>query len=352
MTMSTSTASRSRHRHHRRDNHKRGYGLGKVVAVCPQCGRRTFKPYVDASGHVFHPECGRCNREINCGYHRPPRDFTGESSPAKRSYRPERKPVAPPAVSTIAQSYVDDNSLRGWMTATLTDYLSELFSRIAIDQAYRHYYVGAWPVGEETGIVWWMIDPRQRVHSGKVMTYGADGHRRRDPSAVMPTTWMHTLLKISNFKCNTCFFGSHLLATIPDSDADYPVVLVESEKTALMLHLYTRHSPDCQGCRATFLATGGRSLASLDPSRLDDPDYRWTPLKGRRIILLPDADSVDYWQQIADIIADTGKFIDVSVVDIRQAGATGSEDAADIVERLVRPRMAEVYGYVDTFLAS
>ncbi len=45
--------------------------------TCPECGkRREFTRYVDTSGEVEFPAyVGKCNREMNCGYHYTPRQY-------------------------------------------------------------------------------------------------------------------------------------------------------------------------------------------------------------------------------------------------------------------------------------
>ena len=45
--------------------------------TCPECGkRREFTRYVDTLGEVEFPaNVGKCNREMNCGYHYTPRQY-------------------------------------------------------------------------------------------------------------------------------------------------------------------------------------------------------------------------------------------------------------------------------------
>ena len=57
--------------------------------ICPNCGQRTWKPYVDEDGQPFSADfqdaepkvrelaerVGRCDNERKCGYNYPPRDF-------------------------------------------------------------------------------------------------------------------------------------------------------------------------------------------------------------------------------------------------------------------------------------
>ena len=53
------------------------YSLGKLTTVCPACGRRTFKPYVNnlTGQPLARDRAGRCNRQYKCGYHLSPREY-------------------------------------------------------------------------------------------------------------------------------------------------------------------------------------------------------------------------------------------------------------------------------------
>ena len=43
---------------------------------CPSCGEKRFVRYVDsANGEMLADNVGRCDREINCAYHYPPKLF-------------------------------------------------------------------------------------------------------------------------------------------------------------------------------------------------------------------------------------------------------------------------------------
>ena len=65
---------------------------------CPACGRKTFKPYIDnADGSIVDESVGRCNREINCAYHLPPREYFAQ--------HPAGSPttLAPPAATPVRE---------------------------------------------------------------------------------------------------------------------------------------------------------------------------------------------------------------------------------------------------------
>lgn len=55
-------------------------------SICPNCGHRTFVRYIDVeTGKPLGEDIGRCDREINCGYHKKPRDYFFETRPLRQS---------------------------------------------------------------------------------------------------------------------------------------------------------------------------------------------------------------------------------------------------------------------------
>ena len=105
-----------------------------------------------------------------------------------------------------------------------------------------------------------------------------------------------------------CLFGLPQLATAP---AEQPVALVESAKTAM---LATPYFP-----RYVWLATMG--LSYLTPDRME-------PLRGRRIVLYPDAGCLYKWQAKADELRRLG--YDVRVSDELEKLATDDERRAGL----------------------
>lgn len=106
------------------------------------------------------------------------------------------------------------------------------------------------------------------MRTGKVMAYGADGHRIKGRAGAIH--WVHAMKGLEQ-RATQCLFGEHLLMSHTG-----PIALVESEKTALILSLKYPH--------ILSLATGGKQGFKRD--------ILW-PLCGRQVILLPDADALD-----------------------------------------------------------
>lgn len=240
---------------------------GSRKEYCPNCGQKRFVPYVLASDGVTlaGAEFGRCDREQNCGYQRYP---DGErytvAEPQKIQPRPRLEYVGDLHVST-------DSNLFEWACGLLG--LSDAVL------AWSDYNVGC--IGGR--VIWWQIDREGVVRAGKVMSYRPDGHR--DKSDQWGVTWAHKHPQLKHLfkgeELKQCLFGEQLLSKYPDK----PVVLVESEKTAvIMSRIYTDH---------IWLATGGsQGIKSVE---------RITPLIGRKVLLIPDNGQYWNWKRIADL---------------------------------------------------
>jgi hypothetical protein len=137
-------------------------------------------------------------------------------------------------------------------------------------------------MSRDGGVIFWQIDPLDRVCDGKVMYYRDDCHRDHDR---LPT-WAMSELKgfyldghpdlAAELQPAHCLFGTHLLRSHGNTAAQESpkaVAVVEAEKTAVILsELYPQY---------LWLAAGG--MNELTASKL-------FPLKGWRIILFPDTD--------------------------------------------------------------
>lgn len=138
-------------------------------------------------------------------------------------------------------------------------------------------------------VIFWQIDNDERICDGKVMSYGPDCHRRKEKEYT--PTWVSALLtkrhggKQEGDIVRHCLFGLHL---VKDRDLP-PVAVVEAEKTAVILSAYYP--------QYVWLATGG--LFEVQPEK-------FRPLKGRKVILFPDADAdgkaYAYWYEAAQLV--------------------------------------------------
>ena len=178
-------------------------------------------------------------------------------------------------------------------------------------------------LSKDGAVVFWQIDEKNRVRTGKLMYYQPDCHRIKSKNP----TWVHTLMQStlpSGFELHRCLFGQHLLNSHPDPlmgrgylneratggavkpshigegldgvDVSFSsflcarekdrLCIVESEKTAIIL---SELFPDF-----IWLACGGLQMFSAG---------MLAPLVDYKIILFPDTDTTgetyNKWKDIA-----------------------------------------------------
>lgn len=254
--------------------------------VCPACGKRSFKLYIDTTtGIAVDGTCGICDHVQSCGYHLPPREYFA-LHPEGRQSRNDlgrlldvRQPVGNPAVIAPAKAAPLSNTLMGEYKGNNSTFHTWLYSLGIAPEEIIHP-LGMTIAGE---VVFWLIDVAGNLLDGKVILYGEDGHRVHQPegSKLPDVSWISTALKKQkrldwSMQTRKCFYGENLLTRYPAR----PVCIVESEKSAIVMqHLY----PDY-----LWLATGGCSmLRNLDLQ----------PLAGRHVTIFPDAGMLSKWQE-------------------------------------------------------
>lgn len=235
--------------------------------VCPHCGHKTFTPYVDRANNIIDVEkFGRCDRENNCGYLLYPTDV---ETHIVEGDIPDPAPQKPMRINITPKQEASN----------LFFYACDLIGIDKAVKAWCDYKIGSY----NDGVVFYQIDHNYEVHSGKVIYYQDNGHRRKDK---MPT-WLHKLpsytTKIVGDTLVQCFFGQHLIT--PDVKE---IVIVESEKTAA---LYSQI--DARG--RTYIATGG---ADLLPS-LAERAMAQGLFNRKKVILIPDNGMYKKWLKVA-----------------------------------------------------
>lgn len=276
--------------------------------TCPSCGRkRCFAYYVNEEGKGLSKEVGRCDHENKCGYHYKPKDFFRDHPSLKI---PESWKL--PMTEVERKLWVINSSeVKRFRSneSTLAKYLRNRIGESFLAAA-TQYELGATIDGST---IFWQIDINGKVRTGKVMAYGEDGHRIKTEEFDR-VNWMHRLLMKDNllpqeFELTQCLFGEHLLRLNPDK----PVAIVESEKTAVIMACY---NPDF-----VWLSTGGKNNLNGD---------RLVPLKGRKILIYPDADAVQEWK---DKVASVGNLYDIAVCDLHytEDDIQNKRDIADLI---------------------
>lgn len=283
--------------------------------TCPNCGKKSFTLYVDEAGNPISNKVGRCDHESSCGYHYTPRDYFREHPETKDRlfFDTIAKPMQSPQPKfkqkpdyipypLIQRSESTDN--------TLMDYLKKFWPQSELEKITKMYHLGSTRNRE---IIFPQIDGLTNCRTGKVMNYDTNGHRIK--GEVDAIDWLHARLmrqqgkKASDFRLEQCLFGQHLLSKRPDA----VVGMTESEKSAVIAAI---HWPNI-----VWVSTGG--INGLTPERC-------AALKGRDVVLYPDADATDLWTQKAEALKPIAKGIRVS--DWAKNEPKGSKrDIADIV---------------------
>lgn len=188
--------------------------------------------------------------------------------------------------------------------------------------------------------VFWQIDEQQRVRTGHMMKYGADGHRLKKPAERYETDWVHSLLcrrrndqepypypdyyNPDREEHQTTLFGLHLLDRY---GTDATVCIVESEKTALLMAIaYSNNRMQ------VWMACAG--IANLTRERLKPIIDR-----RRRITLYPDRDGIDRWRRQAELLHYDLVTVDTTPVTKWWKPEDGEKaDIADVVVRMINER--------------
>ncbi|OJW74280.1 DUF6371 domain-containing protein [Spirosoma sp. 48-14] len=286
-----------------------------IKGDCPNCSpkyRRTLSRYIDTRSDEPLPELyGRCDREVNCGYHLSPY----AKGPSGLSYADEvyqcwkeetqrqpayhltylqsvsqNPPVSQPGkpVHSIPED-VFQQSIGHYERNQFARLLSRHFGAQVANQALTQFQIGTssrWP----GACVFWYIDEQNRKRGGQIKLFDDNWHTVKYVNAAgkkcIKTDWVHTSLAyrlaqkkqsypawltayIEQKEFSPCLFGLPQLVTVPK---DKPIALVEAPKTAVICSLYFD--------QYVWLAVG--ALSYLNAERL-------APLIGRSIIAFPDA---------------------------------------------------------------
>ena len=241
-------------------------------------------------------------------------------SPRPAKPRPEPKPLPMlvlPLSMVEARQDTKDDVLCNWLRSLPWE--EEQRSRVEV--MLRNYKVGHARQGHT---IFWQIDEEGKVRTGKMMLYKTDGHRDRETAGNF--SWIHNRLNRSGHidltKCEfiTTLFGMHLLNFCPNAT----VHIVESEKTALICSILfgdmTKH---------IWMACGGKTFLTRQ---------RLLPIikEHRYIILYPDHDGVEEWEQQAATIGYDRLFVQRTYLqDYWQPSDGDKADIADIFIRML-----------------
>lgn len=292
--------------------------------TCPNCKQnRKFSLYIDTvTGEHVHPTVGRCDRESNCGNHYTPKQYFQDNNipfdkPLFNQISP--RPIAVKAKPIVfIPIEVFNASQQHFETNHFVKFLNELFGAETTNQLIKDYCIGTskyW----NGATVFWQVDIQGKIRTGKIIQYeiidsaasiiGKDC--KRNKANLPPVYWVHSALKITDFK--QCFFGEHLLI-----DKTKPIAIVESEKTAVIASIY----------RPQFIWLAAGSKEGLNAEKC-------SVLKGRTVVLFPDIDGFEKWSSKANELSHIAKFTVSSLLN-RKATEAERKQQFDIADYLIK----------------
>lgn len=233
--------------------------------------------------------------------------------------RPVQMPMLVLPMSMVEKKLSTDNTLCAWMRSLPWS----PSQRARLDKMLRNYLVGTSDKGQ---VIYWQVDERGQVRTGKMMLYKADGHR--DKTARHSFSWVHSRLAAAGwydseaYEMRSCLYGLHLL-NMPGCE-DATINIVESEKTAILCAIAYGNMAN-----HLWMATGG--MQNLTREKL-------LPLieQGRHIILYPDIDGIDKWKDRCAQIGYDRMMVNEDMMRRIHTDEDGSKaDLADILVRMM-----------------
>jgi hypothetical protein len=318
--------------------------------TCPNCKvKQTFTLYLDGNtDQPIHPTVGICNRAIKCGYHYPPRQYfadhpelwkdepnnqttyssktklnsqrTNSSSQStyklhKERYNSKPQPsfAVPPKMDLIPFKYVKESVSAN---SNFVRFLCKHFPREYVKKAIENYALGATKNGS---VIFWQIDIKGKVRTGKIMQYNPDtGKRIKHKSGAI--NWVHNILKrrdpkYTNYNLNQCYFGEHLLKFYPNKT----IAIVEAEKTAVIASMIFDNY--------NWLAAGNLNGLNIEKSKV---------LRDKHVILFPDAGCYQRWtKKSMQIKSEVFCKIETSHLIENHATADQTTDGYDIADYII-----------------
>ena len=277
-------------------------------------------------------------------------DFNYTPPPPRPKPEPLKMLVLPKYIMAKTLLDVERSTLVRWIRTGIN---WDPVQRSRIDDVLRDYCVGC---SRQGMTVFWQMDERGQLRTGKMMRYREDGHR--DKSQGYNFDWIHSALarpviirdsqgfpmhdddgevitEVRNKdlydedkqEMVSCYYGLQLLDHYKRKDIDQTICIVESEKTALLMAIAYGNN-----CKQMWLACGG--LENLSREKMK-------PLidQHRPILLYPDRDGLDKWRMKAEAIGYDRLTIDTRpVTEWWQPQDGDKADIADVVIRITNER--------------
>ncbi|MCG1037299.1 DUF6965 family protein [Polaribacter sargassicola] len=317
---------------------------GSKKHQCPACHKKRFVKYIDVQTKEYLPEIyGKCDREMNCGYHLNPykngyaKDNTIKNEFNYQINRPKVKPkrvCIPKDVFYKTRKAYEENTF----IQNLLNNIAFPFESEDIEKIIAQYHLGTVTKGYcKGGTTFPFIDINNNIRAIQVKTFNKSNHTKN-------TNFLHSIItkhhtqnqrKIPNWLKDynnnetkvSCLFGEHLLSKYPYN----PIALVEAPKTAIYGTLYFGFPNNPKN----LLWLAVYNLSSLNINKCK-------ALKGRNVYLFPDLSkegkAFNLWsskaQKIQQQIEDS--FFKVSDLLEELAPNQDKEEGKDIADYLIK----------------
>lgn len=186
---------------------------------------------------------------------------------------------------------------RGNYTANkLYCYLSQIFGINETNCAFNKYSVTDDTSG---GSVFWQTNGKGAATTGRIIHYKTDGHRNKD----FAPYWVHSIA-IKAGKLPSDYNPPKYLFGLNTITKGANVLIVESEKSAIICYLYNLLKPgnDICGDYTAFCATGGATMISATLNTSAEILHA----NSAKITLCPDDDPAgDKWRETANLYGAT-----------------------------------------------
>ena len=277
-------------------NYKYELERGSKHIICPNCGKKTFKCYVDVNtGERVNPtKYGRCERISSCKYILYPDNDDSEW----QDYEPTKQPYIAPEPDFINPDLVR-STFRDFNKNVFFNFLAKTFDLETARALQVKYNIGT---AKHGGTIFWQKDRDGKFRTGKVFYYQSNGRRDKQKGS----WYLHKQVN-KDYRLVQVFFGEHLIIEEPTK----PIALCESEKSAILMSVL---QPEYN-----WIAAGGSNM--LNVQRL---------MRLHRLDLVsPDEGQFELWEKQTSFFK--GRQMDIRVEKaFREGKVNGGDDILDL----------------------
>lgn len=226
----------------------------EIYGYCHSCGKSSLPPtvYKDEKGdaYIWDKSVNKFVNHVLQTYDKPVLQVYNKSITRCNTIKKEEK----------NQQFIDKDIVNRYYNRkpenNLLRYLRNTYGNTKVDLVKKMYYIGTC---KELGTIFWSINSENKAQKAKISFYKLNGKR---------TNYFKVPYKNEDGYYN-CLFGEHLINI--KKNKNKPIVLVESEKTAIVC---TLHYP-----QYVWLSYGGINGLTNEKTQV---------LIGRKVLLVPD----------------------------------------------------------------